>query len=408
MTGDQFTSIDRERLRIGYGVKWGFVPGDVLPSWVADMDFGTPPTVREAMAAVLERGDLGYAFWRGEDPVVEAFERRMATRYGWAPQSGRTKIFTDLIQVLQVMIEHSTKPGDGIAVHVPAYPPFLATIERSGRRIVPIPMIDVGGGWGFDGENLSSRLRAENCRMLVLVNPQNPTGRVFSRNELEDLAGVADELDLIVLADEIHSDLTFEDHRHVPFASLGRGPASRTITATSATKAFNIAGMRCAVAHIGPTSVWDALEREPLDYFGQPSILSRVATVAAWNDSDAWLDQLKQVLAANRNTIKRWVNDLPDTILYYPPEATYLSWFNFSHATGADRADPATDLESRAKVKLSQGAEFSQHTSIDSSGYARLNFATSPANLVDILERMRTAIGGASNPPAWSERKCVF
>lgn len=408
MTGDQFTSIDRERLRSGYGVKWGFVPGDVLPSWVADMDFGTPPAVREAMAAVLERGDLGYPFWRGEDPVIEAFETRMATRYGWAPQPGRTRIFTDLIQVLQVMIEHSTKPGDGIAVHVPAYPPFLATIERSGRRVVPIPMVDVGGGWGFDGENLSSRLRAENCRMLVLVNPQNPTGRVFTRNELEDLAGVAEELDLIVLADEIHSDLTFDDHRHVPFASLGQGPASRTITATSATKAFNIAGMRCAVAHIGPTSVWDALKGEPLDYFGQPSILSRVATVAAWNDSDAWLDQLKQVLAANRNTIERWVNDLPDTVLYYPPEATYLSWFNFSPATGVDRADPATDLEARAKVKLSQGAEFSQHTSIDTSSYARLNFATSPANLADLLERMRTAISSASNQPAWSEDNCVF
>ena len=406
MTREQFTSIDKDRLRGGYGVKWGAVELDVLASWVADMDFGTPPAVREAIYAVVERGDLGYPFWRGNDPVIEAFESRMEGRYQWTPTPARTRIYTDLIQVLQVMIEHSTEPGDGIAIHVPTYPPFLATIERSGRRIVPLPMLDVGGNWGFDSEGLTERLRQENCRMLILVNPQNPTGRVFTETELGALARTAEELDLVVLSDEIHADLTFDNHRHIPFASLGADAAGRTITATSATKAFNIAGMRCAVAHVGPQSVWDALERDPLDYFGQPSILSRVATVAAWTQSESWLADLRATLSENRQIIDLWVRDLPYDLPYYAPEATYLSWFDLSRA-GMDQGDPAADLEARARVKLSQGAEFSQHTSVDTTGFARLNFATSTSNLRDILGRVREA-STAPRHVTWSENSCVI
>jgi cystathionine beta-lyase len=406
MNSEQFTSIDKDRLRGGYGVKWGAVEPDILASWVADMDFGTPPPVREAITAVVERGDLGYPFWRGNDPVIEAFEARMEGRYQWSPASGRTRIYTDLIQVLQVMIEHSTVPGDGIAIHVPTYPPFLATLERSGRRIVPLPMIDLGGNWGFDSEGLTERLRQENCRMLILVNPQNPTGRVFTEAELGALARTAEELDLVVLSDEIHADLTFDNNRHIPFASLGADTAARTITATSATKAFNIAGMRCAVAHIGPQPVWDALEREPLDYFGQPSILSRVATIAAWTQSDAWLADLRATLSTNRQIIDLWAKDLPYELPYYAPEATYLSWFDLTQA-GVDQSDPAADLETRAKVKLSQGAEFSQHTNVDTTGFARLNFATSASNLRDILGRVREATT-SPRPATWSENNCVI
>lgn len=406
MTGQQFTSIDKDRLRGGHGVKWGAVEPGVLASWVADMDFGSPPAVRQAISAVVERGDLGYPFWRGEDPVIEAFEARMEGRYQWTPTPGRTRIYTDLIQVLQVMIEHSTEPGDGIAIHVPTYPPFLATIERSGRRIVPLPMIDIGGNWGFDSAGLTEHLRQENCRMLILVNPQNPTGRVFTEPELGRLARTAEDLDLVVFSDEIHADLTFDNHQHIPFASLGTDTATRTITATSATKAFNIAGMRCAVAHIGPQSVWDALQREPLDYFGQPSILSRVATVAAWTQSDAWLADLKATLSTNRQVIDLWVQDLPYDLPYHAPEATYLSWFDLTRA-GVDQSDPASDLEARARVKLSQGAEFSQHTNVDTTGFARLNFATSPSNLRDILGRVREA-STSPRPVTWSESSSVI
>lgn len=377
-----FETVDHDRLRSGHGVKWGSLPRDVLGAWVADMDFGVPPAVRASVVELAEREDFGYPFWRGQDPVVTAFEERMVDRHGWSPIPDRTRVFTDLIQVLQVVIEHTTAPGDGIALHVPTYPPFLASIARSGRRIVPLPMRWTPSGWDFSTDALADRLQG--CKLLVLVNPHNPTGRVFTRAELAPLADVAEELDLVVLADEIHADLAHSPHRHVPFATLA---PHRTITATSATKAFNIAGLRCAVAHIGPDATWDALSRAPLDYFGTPSTVSRVATVAAWRDSRPWLDELSEVLRHNRSTVERWAADLPWDLRHHAPEASYLSWFDFADTPLRD----VTRLEREARVKLSEGAEFASFTDVDTSTFARLNFATSPSTLAEILDR----IGGA-------------
>ncbi|MEH1016249.1 aminotransferase class I/II-fold pyridoxal phosphate-dependent enzyme [Micromonospora sp. CPCC 206060] len=383
----RFAAIDQRRLRSGYGVKWGSLAPDVIGAWVADMDFGVPPAVRESILRVTGREDFGYPFWPGADPVVEAFQDRMAARHGWQPEPGRTRVFTDLIQVLQVMVEHATAPGDGIAVHVPCYPPFLASIARSGRRIVPLPMLWSESGWGFSTDDLVDRLHRAGCRMLVLVNPHNPTGRVFTRDELTALAMAADALDLVVLADEIHADLVFAPHRHVPFASLGASTAARTITATSATKAFNIAGLRCAVAHVGPDHVQDRLARAPLDYFGTPSILSRVATVAAWRESDGWLDDLLRTLDHNRLLVQQWAAGLPWDLRHHAPQATYLSWLDLS-ATPIRDPEPAAHLERTVAVKLSEGAEFAQATPVDTGSFVRLNFATSPANLHEILARI--------------------
>ncbi|WP_226872555.1 MalY/PatB family protein [Microbispora sitophila] len=396
MTRDPFSHVDVDRLRSGYGVKWGSLAPGVLGAWVADMDFGVPPAVRESVIRLAEREDFGYPFWRGEDPVAEAFAERMAARHGWTPRPGRVRVLTDLIQILQVMVEHATRPGDGVAIHVPSYPPFLASIARAGRRIVPLPMTRTGHGWGFAAEGLADRLRAAGCRMLVLVNPHNPTGRVFTREELEALAEAAEELDLVVVSDEIHADLAYAPHRHIPFASLGPAAAARTITATSATKTFNIAGLRCAVAHIGHDGVWEALARMPYDYFGTPTMVGRAATVAAWRESADWHADLMRTLEHNRRTIERWAADLPWDLGHHSPQATYLSWFDFT-GTPLGGVAPAERLEREAGVKLAEGTEFAQETPVDTAGFARLNFATSPAVLDEILGRIRAAVSGGSS-----------
>ncbi|WP_259404686.1 MalY/PatB family protein [Microbispora sp. H10830] len=396
MTRDPFAHVDVDRLRSGYGVKWGSLASGVLGAWVADMDFGVPPAVRECVIRLAEREDFGYPFWRGEDPVAEAFAERMAARHGWTPRPGRVRVLTDLIQILQVMVEHATRPGDGVAIHVPSYPPFLASIARAGRRIVPLPMTRTANGWGFAAEGLADRLRAAGCRMLVLVNPHNPTGRVFTREELEALAEAAEELDLVVVSDEIHADLAYAPHRHVPFASLGPATAARTITATSATKTFNIAGLRCAVAHVGHDGVWEALSRMPYDYFGTPAVVGRAATVAAWRESADWHAGLMRTLERNRRTVERWAADLPWDLGYHSPQATYLSWFDFT-GTPLGGVAPAERLEREAGVKLAEGAEFGQETPVDTAGFARLNFATSPTVLDEILGRITAAVSCGSS-----------
>ncbi|GIE28595.1 aminotransferase [Actinoplanes italicus] len=371
-------SADLDALRAGYGVKWGSLAPDVLGAWVADMDFPVAPVIRRR---IHEIADFGYPHWPAGDPVITAFEQRMTARHGWAPAPGRARVFSDLIQILQVMIEHATEPGDAIAIHVPTYPPFLASIVRAGRRVVPLPLPGDG----------PADLR--DCAMLVLVNPHNPSGRVFTRTELAALADDAADHDVVVLADEIHADLVFTPHRHVPFASLGPAAATRTVTATSATKAFNIAGLRCAVAHIGPRRIRDALSRMPLDYFGQPGVLGRAATVAAWTEADDWLDGLLVTLAGNRDQVSEWAAGLPWAARYRPPEATYLAWLDCGDRFGPD---PAAALLDRAGVKLSAGAEFAQHTAVDTGSRVRLNFATSPAVLTEMLTRLSAAIESAA------------
>lgn len=378
MCADQFDSIDPERLRSGFGVKWGSLAQGAIGAWIADMDFGVPPAVRERLVETVLREDFGYPHWPAGDPVVTAFERRMSDRFGWTPSAGHARLFTDVLQILQVVVEHTTRPGDGVAVHVPGYPPFLATIARAGRRVVPIPMRDGDDGWTFDTADLAE------CRLLVLVNPQNPTGRVFTRPELAALAEFAQRRDLVVFADEIHADLTHAPHRHVPFASLDESTARRTVTATSATKAFNLAAIRCAVAHIGVPRLRETLAALPLDYFGEPSLLGRVATLAAWQDSDDWLTALRARLAANRDVVAEWAPTYARR--HHPPEATYLAWLD---VTGRGLGpEPAARIEREAGVKLSDGAEFGEHTGIDTSSFVRLNFATSPANLRRVLDRL--------------------
>lgn len=402
MTDSPFTHIDQARLRAGTGVKWAAQPPDTIGAWVADMDFGVSPAIRSCLLGYAEREDFGYPLWpwSGQDPLLDAFHARMADRHHWQPAPDRARVFTDLLQILQVVVEHTTKPGDGIALHVPNYPPFLASIERAGRRIVPIPMIHRDDGWGYEADGLADRLRAAGVRMLLLVNPHNPTGRVLRRDELATLAEVADELDLTVMSDEIHADLMYPGHRHIPFASLGEHTANRTVTATSATKAFNIAGLRCAVAHIGPPKLKAALDALPIDYFGTPSTVGIAATVAAWRDSDAWLAELLATLTANRATIATWLaNHLPSS-QFHLPEATYLAWFDLP-----GHPSPATHFADAARVLLSDGADFNTGPEIDTTSFVRLNFATSPDNLATILHRLAAALPdrqvpcGQNSPP---------
>ena len=376
---------DPARLRDGHGAKWTAVDDDVIPAWVADMDLGVPEQVKNKIECTLRRGDLGYPFWRAVDPVVQAFSDRMRDQYGWEPETGDTRVFSDLIQILQVVIEYATQPGDAVALHVPTYPPFLAAIERAGRRIIPLPLDRDDNGWSIDIERHRQIFRDERPGLFILVNPHNPTGKIFRRDELTGLADLAVSHNVPVLSDEIHADLTFDGRRHIPFASLDSGVADLVITATSATKAFNLAGIRCAVAHIGHSAVADALDRAPLDFFGTPSIMSRLATVAAWRESAAWQRRTMEVLERNRRRITDWAQTHPE-IGYVEPEATYLSWLDFSETTIG--RDPAGIILEKGRVQLSPGEDFTQLTDLDTSSYARLNFATTPDNLDTVLSRI--------------------
>src|SRR2546430_5670005 len=247
-------------------------------------------------------GDFGYPNWPdGVSPLRGAFAYRMKDRYGWWPEPDQVREFTDVTHAVRVVLEMCTKPGDGVAIHTPAFGPFTTTIERLGLRLISLPMLDGSDGWVFDAEDCARRMAVGGCRVLILVNPHNPTGRVFTRTELTALAEAAERLNLVVISDDLHSDLTFAPHRHLPFASLDPAVEARTVTLYAASKSFSLAGLRCAVGHIGVAALREKLAGEPPG----PSInvLGMRASLAAWTEASGWLDTVVEYLDGNRRLV---------------------------------------------------------------------------------------------------------
>lgn len=384
-----FDDLDLAWLRGKQGVKWAMVGPDSLPAWIADMDFPVAPVVAAALEAVVRRGDLGYpawSTWAGVNPLAEPFADRMARLYGWRPNTDHVRSLSDVLQALQVILLLTTGPGDAVAVQTPAYPPFLKTIQLMGRRVLPGPIERTADGWRFDPQRLDRAVKKAGCKTLMLVNPHNPTGRVLTEVELQALAQVALRNDMLIIADEVLADFVRPPHRHVPIASLAPAIAERTVTINSATKSFNIAGLRCAVMHVAPGPLREAFDAHPPDFFGPVNVLGVEATKAAWQDGAAWLGTLLDHLDANRDLLTHTVAGWAPAVAYDPPEAAYLAWLD-CRGLGTDRA-PADWFGSEARVHLSAGETFGP----EGRGFVRLNFATSTGVLTEILDRMSDSI----------------
>jgi cystathionine beta-lyase len=392
--GDGFDDLDEAWLRARPGVKWRAVGPDVLPCWVADMDYPAPRPVRAALARLAAGGDLGYKSDGGPALLQEKWASRMLARHGWAPAPGRLRAFTDLIQIVEVVLHLTTAPGDGVLLFTPAYPPFVQTIEKTGRRLLTVPAIDDGARWSFDMG--AAAARAAEAKVLVLVNPHNPTGRVLDHQELMAVGDLAQHHGLIVISDEVHSDLVLAGTAvHVPLASLSDDLAARTITLYSASKSYNLGGMACGVAHVGHAGVERQLAALPPHLLGVVGVAALTTTLASWSaEGDAWLERCLVRLRDNRKIVGRWLtaDGAGAGVRGYPPEATYLSWLDFRPARLGD--DPAAWLLEQAKVKLSPGPTFGP----GGAGFARLNFATSPGLLREILDRIADALSNRTGP----------
>jgi cystathionine beta-lyase len=378
-----FDDLSIEDLRRRPGSKWRVDP-DVLPAWVADMDFPVAPVIADAIEHVVRRGDLGYPRWEDGHPLRAALADRMRERYGWEIDVADVREHTDVVQAVQVLLHLGTAPGDAVAVHTPTYPPFHHTVGAMGRKRVDVPFLRTPAGWDANTAGLADAVAAHDCRALLLVNPHNPTGRVLTRDELTGIAAIARRHDLLVISDEIHAELAFPPHEHVPFASLDADAAARTVTLTSASKAFNLAGLRCSVAHFGPGRLLALRDAEPTALYGAVSTLAVVAAVAAWRQGDEWQERLLRVLDRNRRMVAEavasWAPADPDPM----PEATYLYWFAADPLGLGD--DPGSEVLARARVLLSAGPIFGA----EGRRYLRLNYATGAAVLREVLDRIRS------------------
>jgi cystathionine beta-lyase len=394
-----FDDLDEQWLRSRPGVKWAAADDGVLPGWVADMDFPAPRPVVEALVRLAEGGDLGYSTGGEVALLEEKWAARMAARYRWDPAPGQLRVLSDTVQAVRVLIELASSPGDGVLMLTPAYPNFVGALEEMGRRLLPVQAVPGEGNWAFDLEAAAAAARG--AKVLLLVNPHNPTGRMLDRAELSALGELAERNDLLVISDEIHADLALCERAHIPFASLSEDLATRTVTLYSASKAYNLGGMCCAVAHVGAPEMARQLTNMQ-HTMGRVSIAGVASTLASWSpEGDAWLERCLARLRANRELLGQWLAASAGGgagVHGYLPQATYLSWLDFRGAGLGD--DPAEWLLAQARVMLSEGPRFGP----GGVGFARLNFATTPRILNEILGRTAEALHRRDVGPEKSAR----
>jgi cystathionine beta-lyase len=374
-----------ESRRPSRGEKWTLYPGDVLPLWVADMDFPIADPIRRVLRFAVERSDLGYPIHPAPTDIGEITAARMRERFDWAVDPAHVEVLGDVVQGLAVSLLQFAGPGEGALVQTPIYPPFLGNVRATGRRLVEVPLAEGERGYEVDLDALRARIDA-GTRLLLLCNPHNPTGRVFRRQELEGLAELALRHDWVVVADEIHGDLVHPGHRHVPFASLSPEVSERTVTLTAASKAFNIAGLRCGIAIFGSEARRRRFNELPRHVRGGVGVPGFEALRAAWRHAQPWLDAVLPYLESNRDRVVRFVADELPGVRLHAPEGTYLAWLDCRAL--ALEPSPYEFFLQRARVALSDGPNFGA----PGRGFVRLNFATSRAILGEALERMAKAL----------------
>jgi cystathionine beta-lyase len=365
--------------------KWRKFPADVLPLWVADMDFPSPPAVVRALHARVDHGFFGYLADPNELPGVVA--ERVAKRYGWRIGPEAVVSLPGVIAGFNQALRALTSPGQGMLVQTPVYPPILRSAGNHGlRRDEHALTRGADGRYTVDLDAFGAALRAD-TRVFLLCNPHNPVGRLYGRAELEGMAAACLRRDAFIVADEIHCDLLLDGRQHVPIASLAPEIEQRTITLMAPSKTFNLPGLKCAVAIIPNAALRERFAAAAGDLVAKINVLGYTAALAAYREGDAWLEALLRYLEANRDFLVRQVRATLPGVAVAPPEATYLAWLDCRSAGPAAR-DPYTFFLERARVGLNDGTTFGP----GGAGFVRLNFACPRVLLAEGLERMRAAL----------------
>jgi cystathionine beta-lyase len=381
--GTSFDDVDLDRLRARRTVKWSLHGPGVLAAWVAEMDFDVAPVVRQAILDAVDREDFGYVE-ADLGRLTGATSDFLAARYGWDVAPARIFPVADVLTGIAGALDLHVEPGARVVVPTPAYPPFFEVVELTGRSVIAAPMERDDRSDVLDLDAVDAALAA-GARAVLLCTPHNPTGRVFTRDELVALAEVVDRHGARVIADEVHAPLVYAGARHVPYASLSDAAAAHTVTVTSASKAFNLAGLRSAqvvASNHSDATRWRA--RRVFEVAG-PTPIGIAASTAAYAEGGQWLDALVAYLAANRDRLGGLLADALPRVRWHPPSATFLAWLDCA-ALGLD--DPARHFLDRARVAVSDGPPFGPRC----EQMVRLNFATSRALLERIVGAMAAAV----------------
>jgi cystathionine beta-lyase len=363
--------------------KWQkYADRDILPMWVADMDFKSSPAILAALHARVEHGIFGYA--RPTQATTDAMVAAMATRYGWTVEPAWFVWLPGLVCGLNVTARAFAEPGDEALTLAPIYPPFMSAPKNSARVSVSVPLQLRDSRWAIDWTALENAVTPR-TKLFLLCNPHNPVARVWRRDELERIAAFCLRHNLVLCSDEIHCDLILDDLPHVPAATLGEAVARRSITLMAPSKTYNIPGLGTSFAIIPDPALRSQFVRATAGIVAEVNTLGYTACEAAYRDSEEWRQGLLAHLRGNRDRLLAFVaHELPGVKIEAPIEATYLAWLN---VRALNLPDPIAHFESHG-VGLSDGAFFGAPP----GHYVRINFGCTRATLEEALRRLKKAV----------------
>ena len=364
-------------------IKWGLYPDDVVPMWVADMDFVSAEPIVRALSERAAHGVFGYS--RPSQALIPAIQQRLSRLYGWNVHAEDVIFLPGIVTGLNIAFQAFAAPGEGILVQPPVYFHFSRDPIRHGRTLQNPPLVQNGDSYEIDFDRFEKAILRE-TRVFALCNPHNPVGRVFTRPELERLAEICLRHGLIICSDEIHCDLIYTPHRHIPIATLSPEVEARTITLMAPSKTYNVAGLECGYAIIRNPELRDAWKDFCYGLVPGVNIMGHVAALAALREGEDWLVQVLDYLLGNRDYLEHYLREKMPSIRMCRMEATYLAWLDCREA-GIIKY-PAEFFLNNARVALSEGTEFGEN----GAGFARLNFGCSRQKLAEALDRMKSAL----------------
>lgn len=392
MKYDFTTKIDRSNTG---AYKYDLMPeplrgSGIVPMTIADMEFSAPPEVNEAVINAARHGCYGYTGPQGE--YIEAVKHWQKTRHGWDIEDDWYVVTNGIVQALGIAVRAFTEPGDKVVIQTPVYTPFYGAVRDNGREIAENPLIERGGRYEMDLDDLEAKCADPSVKLMLLCSPHNPVGRVWTREELKRVSVIANRNGVIVISDEIHNDLILPGNAHTVFADI-EGASGNCIVCTAVSKTFNLAGLSCSNIIIPNGRLREKFaKRAHMDGCGCVPYIARAATIAAYTKCAPWLDELLEVVNGNFEYLYSFIEERLPQLSVTRAEGTYLAWIDM-RAVSTDHEALSKFLIEKAQIADNDGAMFGKA----GEGFRRWNLAMPRSVLEGALERLERAVKGSLN-----------